>query len=39
MENKSFEELLKMNCFSKDREEQRKAAERLEKYYGCEIFE
>lgn len=37
MENMTFEELLNINCFSKDEIEQRKAAELLEKYYCCEI--
>ena len=37
MENLDFEELVKINCFSKDFVEQRKAAELLEKYYCCEI--
>ena len=37
MENKTFEELLNINCFSQDRMEQREAAELLEKYYCCEI--
>lgn len=37
MENLSFEELLNMNCFSDNEEEQRKAADLLEKYYCCEI--
>ncbi|MDD3746534.1 MAG: hypothetical protein PHD70_08700 [Anaerostipes sp.] len=37
MENKSFEELLYINCFSEDRMEQREAAELLEKHYCCEI--
>ena len=37
MENLSFEELLKINCFSRNPKEQQKAAEFLEKYYCCEI--
>ena len=37
MENMSFEELLKINCFSEDKEKQRKASELLEYRYGCEI--
>lgn len=37
MENMTFKELLNINCFSKDKKEQRKAAELLEKYYCCEI--
>lgn len=37
MENLSFEELLMKNCFSDDQEEQRNAADLLEKYYCCEI--
>ncbi|SET52784.1 serine O-acetyltransferase [Enterococcus malodoratus] len=37
MKNWSFDELLEMNCFSKDPEEQAKAAELLEFRYGCEI--
>lgn len=37
MENMSFEELIEINCFSKDLEQQRKAAEILEYRYGCEI--
>lgn len=37
MENMSFEELLKINCFSEDKEKQRKAGELLEYRYGCEI--
>ena len=37
MKNMSFEELIHMNCFSKDKGEQKKAAELLEKYYCCEV--
>ena len=37
MENLTFEELLDINCFSKDKIKQREAAELLEKYYCCEI--
>ncbi len=37
MESMTFEELLKINCFSKNEREQRKASELLEKYYCCEI--
>lgn len=37
MENFCFEELLNMNCFSDNQEEQRKAADLLEKNYCCEI--
>ncbi|MDD3416838.1 MAG: hypothetical protein PHY47_23065 [Lachnospiraceae bacterium] len=37
MENKTFEELLNINCFSQNRMEQREAAERLEKNHCCEI--
>ena len=37
MENKTFEELLNINCFSENRMEQREAAELLEKHYCCEI--
>ncbi|MDD2980041.1 MAG: hypothetical protein PHN80_08730 [Hespellia sp.] len=37
MENKTFEELLNINCFSENGMEQREAAELLEKHYCCEI--
>jgi serine O-acetyltransferase len=37
MEDLTFEELLKINCFSEDSEEQSKAAELLERRYCCEI--
>ena len=37
MENKTFKELLNVNCFSENRMEQREAAELLEKHYCCEI--
>lgn len=37
MENMSFEELLKINCFSENKEKRRKATELLEKNYCCEI--
>ncbi|MDD3363145.1 MAG: hypothetical protein PHW34_15895 [Hespellia sp.] len=37
MKNKTFEELLNINCFSENRMEQREAAELLEKHYCCEI--
>lgn len=37
MEDMTFEELLQLNCFSEDKEMQRRAAELLEKYYCCEI--
>jgi serine O-acetyltransferase len=37
MENLSFDELLKINCFSKDSEEKSRAAELLEWRYCCEI--
>ena len=38
MENFSFDELLKINCFSNNHENQQKACELLEKYYCCEIY-
>jgi serine O-acetyltransferase len=37
IENMTFEELLKINCYSKDLAEKAKAAELLEWRYGCEI--
>ncbi|SHK74657.1 LbetaH domain-containing protein [Hespellia stercorisuis] len=37
MKNKTFEELLNINCFSENGMEQREAAELLEKHYCCEI--
>ncbi|MDD3184142.1 MAG: hypothetical protein PHT76_02405 [Anaerostipes sp.] len=37
MENKTFEELLNINCFSEDEMEQREAAQLLERNYCCEI--
>lgn len=37
MENLTFDELLEINCFSKDNAERRKASELLEKNYCCEI--
>ena len=37
MENMSFEELLKLNCFSENEEEKNKAKELLEKYYCLEV--
>lgn len=37
METMTFEELIQINCFSEDKEEQKKAAELLEYRYGCEI--
>lgn len=37
MESMTFEELLNINCFSKDTTAQKRAAELLEKYYCCEI--
>ena len=33
----TFEELLKINCFSENKTERKKAAELLEKHYCCEI--
>ena len=37
MEDMSFDELLKINCFSDDTEERIKAADLLERRYCCEI--
>lgn len=37
MDNMTFEELLNINCFSKNKIEQQRAMELLEKYYCCEI--
>lgn len=37
MDNMTFEELLNINCFSQNQEEQRQAQKLLEKYYCCEI--
>ncbi|GHT59705.1 serine acetyltransferase [Bacteroidia bacterium] len=37
MENLSFDELLKINCFSEDLAERSRAAELLERRYCCEI--
>lgn len=37
MEHITFEELLEINCFSKETTERAKAADLLEKYYCCEI--
>ena len=37
MENMTFEELIKINCFSKEASEQKQAAELLEQRYCCEI--
>lgn len=37
MENKTFEQLLEINCFSPDDAERTQAAEWLEWRYGCEI--
>jgi serine O-acetyltransferase len=37
MENMTFEELLKINCYSMNLDERAKAAELLEWRYGCEI--
>lgn len=37
MENMKFDELLEINCFSKNDAERDKAAELLERYYCCEI--
>ncbi|MDD3142214.1 MAG: hypothetical protein PHX08_25065 [Lachnospiraceae bacterium] len=37
MKNKTFEELLNVNCFSENKMEQREAAELLETHYCCEI--
>ena len=37
MENMSFEELLKLNCFSENETEKNKAKELLEKYYCLEV--
>ena len=37
MENMTFEELIKINCFSKEPSEQKQAAELLEQRYCCEI--
>lgn len=38
MKNKSFDELLELNCFSEDGAMKRVAAEELELRYGCEIY-
>ncbi|MBU5362306.1 serine acetyltransferase [Enterococcus raffinosus] len=37
MEEKSFDELMEINCFSENVDKRRKAAELLEKWYCCEI--
>ena len=37
MENLTFEELLEMNCFSRDTAERARAADLLERRYCCEI--
>ena len=37
MENMSFEELLNINCFSKDEVQKQKAKDLLEKYYCLEV--
>lgn len=37
IEDMTFEELLKINCFSEDNKEREKAAELLEQRYCCEI--
>ncbi|MEG1503638.1 MAG: serine acetyltransferase [Enterococcus sp.] len=37
METMTFEELLEINCYSKDESEKAKAVELLEKWFGCEI--
>ena len=37
MENMTFEELVKINCFSEVPSEQKQAAELLEQRYCCEI--
>lgn len=37
MTNRTFEELLDINCFSSDKEAQKEAADELEKQYCCEV--
>jgi len=36
-EEMTFKELLRINCFSKDKADRVKAADLLERYYCCEI--